>query len=229
MNNISLIYEKIGYEFTNPELLKNALTHSSYANENGCSDNERLEFLGDSILSVIVSDKLFGLYKRTNEGLLSKMRASLVCEQSLELIARKISLGELIYLGKGEERTGGRTRASVISDAFEALIAAIYLDSGLENARAWVLGLMDDEIKKIGNDKYFGDFKTQLQEILQSEGKPRAEYIVISETGKEHMKEFVVAATLMGEEIGRGTGLSKKEAEQKAAHAAVSRLTNEAL
>ena len=229
MDNISLICEKIGYRFKNPDLLRNALTHSSYANEHGCCDNERLEFLGDSVLSVIISDKLFGVYKSINEGLLSKMRACLVCEQSLELIARKISLGDLIYLGKGEERTGGRKRASVISDAFEALIAAIYLDSGLDVARQWVLGLMDEEIKKVGNDKYFGDFKTQLQEFLQSKGKPRAEYTVLSETGKEHMKEFAVAATLMGKEIGRGTGGSKKEAEQKAAQAAVSRLKNEAL
>ncbi len=229
MDNLKQIYEKIGYEFSDSALLQNALTHSSYANEHGCADNERLEFLGDSVLSVIVSDRLYNLYKNTNEGILSKMRARLVCEQSLELIARKISLGELIFLGKGEERTGGRTRASVISDAFEALIAAIYLDSGIESAREWVLKLMGDEITKVGDDKYFGDFKTQLQEILQSKGKPRAEYIVISETGKEHMKEFSVSAMLLGEEIGRGTGSSKKEAEQKAAKAAVSRFTNEAL
>ncbi|MBQ7974103.1 MAG: ribonuclease III [Clostridia bacterium] len=229
MDNLSLIYEKIGYEFINPALLERALTHSSYANEHGCPDNERLEFLGDTVLSVIVSHKLYELYESTNEGLLSKMRARLVCEQSLELIARKISLGELILLGKGEERTGGRSRASVVSDAFEALIAAIYLDSGIEKVRAWVLSLMNEEIKKVGNDKYFGDFKTQLQEILQSKGKPRAEYLVISETGKEHMKEFVVSAVLMGAEIGRGTGSSKKEAEQKAAKAAVSRLSDEAL
>ncbi len=229
MDNLKLIYEKIGYEFSDPGLLQNALTHSSYANEHGCSDNERLEFLGDSVLSVIISDKLFGLYGNTNEGILSKMRARLVCEQSLEDIARKISLGELIFLGKGEERTGGRTRASVISDAFEALIAAIYLDSNLDIAREWVLNLMNNEIKKIGNDRYFGDFKTQLQEILQSKGKPRAEYVVISETGKEHMKEFSVSAILNGKEIGRGSGTSKKEAEQKAAKAAVNRLANEAL
>lgn len=229
MDNLKQIYEKIGYEFSSPSLVKNALTHSSYANEHGCADNERLEFLGDSVLSVIVSDRLYKLYKNTNEGILSKMRASLVCEQSLERVARKICLGELILLGKGEERTGGRTRASVVSDAFEALIAAIYLDSGIESAREWVLNLMDDEITKAGNDKFFGDFKTQLQEILQSKGKPRAEYIVISETGKDHMKEFSVSAMLSGKEIGRGVGSSKKEAEQKAAKAAVGRLTNEAL
>ena len=229
MDNLDVIYKKIGYTFKNPQYLKQALTHSSYANEHNCGDNERLEFLGDSVLSVIVSDRLYNLYGTTNEGLLSKMRASLVCEQSLELVARKISLGDLVFLGKGEERTGGRKRPSVISDAFEAVIAAIYLDSNLETARAWVLNLMEDEIQKVNRDKYFGDHKTKLQEYLQGKCGVRAEYVVVSEVGQEHMKEFSVAALLNGSEIGRGTGSSKKEAEQKAAQAAMEYLNNEAL
>lgn len=229
MENYNLVYKKIGYTFKNPQLLDRALTHSSYANEHNCGDNERLEFLGDSVLSVIVSNRLYGLYSNTNEGILSKMRASLVCEQSLEVIARKISLGELIKLGNGEERTGGRKRASVISDAFEALIAAIYLDSGFETVGNWVLNLMDDEIKNANKDKYFGDFKTRLQELLQSKGRPRAEYVVVGESGKEHLKEFVVSAMLEGKEIGHGIGASKKEAEQKAAKAALKEFSNETL
>ncbi len=223
------IYEKIGYVFKNPQLLERALTHSSYANENNCRDNERLEFFGDSILSVIVSEKLFKMFDSTDEGGLSKMRASLVCEQSLEKIARKIDLGSLIRLGKGEERTGGRKRPSVISDAFEALIAAIYLDSGMESAKNWVLNIMAEEISSVRSDSCLGDYKTHLQEILQSRGCGKIEYAVLSEDGADHMKKFVVSVSYNGKELGRGDGGSKKEAEQNAARAAVARIENEAL
>ena len=223
------IYNKIGYVFKNEKLLERALTHSSYANENGCADNERLEFLGDSILSIIISEKLFKMFDRTDEGGLSKMRASLVCEQSLERIARKIDLGNLIRLGKGEERTGGRKRPSVISDAFEAVIAAIYLDSGMESAKKWVLDIMEDEISSISKDSCYGDFKTHLQEILQSSGTSKIEYVVLSEDGADHMKKFVVSVICNGKKLGTGQGSSKKEAEQKAAKAAVERIENETL
>ena len=216
------IYEKIGYVFKNPQLLERALTHSSYANENNCRDNERLEFFGDSILSVIVSEKLFKMFDSTDEGGLSKMRASLVCEQSLEKIARKIDLGSLIRLGKGEERTGGRKRPSVI-------IAAIYLDSGMESAKNWVLNIMAEEISSVRSDSCLGDYKTHLQEILQSRGYGKIEYAVLSEDGADHMKKFVVSVSYNGKELGRGDGGSKKEAEQNAARAAVARIENEAL
>ena len=223
------IYEKIGYTFKNPKLLERALTHSSYANENNCRDNERLEFFGDSILSVIVSEKLFKMFDSTDEGGLSKMRASLVCEQSLEKIAHKIDLGSLIRLGKGEERTGGRKRPSVVSDAFEALIAAIYLDSGMESAKAWVLNIMAEEISSVRSDGFLGDYKTHLQEVLQSKGYGKIEYTVLSEDGADHMKKFVVSVAFNGKELGKGEGGSKKEAEQNAARAAISRIENEAL
>lgn len=223
------IYEKIGYVFKNPKLLERALTHSSYANENNCRDNERLEFFGDSILSIIISEKLFKMFDSTDEGGLSKMRASLVCEQSLEKIARKIELGSLIRLGKGEERTGGRKRPSVISDAFEALIAAIYLDSGMESAKSWVLNIMAEEISSVRNDGCMGDYKTHLQEILQSRSYGKIEYTVLSEDGADHMKKFVVSVSFNGKELGKGVGGSKKEAEQNAARAAVARIENEAL
>ncbi len=228
-NKMNDIYNKIGYTFKNEKLMERALTHSSYANENKCHDNERLEFFGDSILSVIVSEKLFKMFDSTDEGGLSKMRASLVCEQSLEKIARKIDLGNLIRLGKGEERTGGRKRPSVVSDAFEALIAAIYLDGGMEKAKEWVLNIMDDEISSIRNDNCFGDYKTHLQEILQSKGASNIEYNVLSEDGADHMKKFVVSVICNGKELGRGSGSSKKEAEQNAAKSAVKRIENEAL
>ena len=229
MDNIEIISRNIGYTFKNPQLLKRALTHSSYANEKGCRDNERLEFLGDSVLGLIISESLFKKHENTDEGGLSKMRASLVCEQSLEFVARKIDLGNLILLGKGEERTGGRQRASVISDAFEALIAAIYLDSDLETVRAWVLSIMDKEIKRLHEDKYFGDYKTKLQETLQRTGACKISYNVIEEKGQDHMKEFLVAVYVDGTKVGEGSGFSKKEAEQKAAQKALSEIANEAL
>ena len=229
MNNLDLIYKKIGYTFKNPELLKRALTHSSYANEKGCRDNERLEFLGDSVLGIIISENIFRQHENTDEGGLSKMRASIVCEQTLEIVARKIELGDLILLGKGEERTGGRHRASVIADAFEALIAAIYLDSDLETARQWVLGMMKDQISNIHKDKYFGDFKTRLQEMVQGSGSSKITYSVLGETGLDHMKEFTVAVYINGNKKGVGVGFSKKEAEQRAAESAVRELSNETL
>lgn len=229
MNNFEIICEKIGYTFKNPQLLMRALTHSSYANEKGCRDNERLEFMGDSVLGLIITESLFKKHENTDEGVLSKMRASLVCEQSLELVARKIDLGNLILLGKGEERTGGRQRASVVSDAFEALIAAIYLDSDLDTVRAWVLDIMDSHIKSMNDDKYFGDYKTKLQEIVQKNGVSKISYNIIDQRGQDHMKEFVVAVYVDGKKIGIGKGMSKKEAEQKAAQMALSEITDETL
>ncbi len=225
MENFDSVYKQIGYSFKDSKLLRRALTHSSYANENGCRDNERLEFLGDSVLGIIITEVLYKKYENSDEGGLSKMRASLVCEQSLEEIARTIELGNLIYLGKGEERTGGRNRASVVSDAFEALIAAIYLDSDMETVRKWVLNIMGDKIVHLRSDEYFGDYKTRLQEIVQSSGMSRIVYSVVDEQGQDHMKQFTVSVTVGGKELGRGKGFSKKEAEQKAAHAAVGRLT----
>lgn len=229
MANLEAIQEKIGYSFKNTALLERAITHSSYANEMMCEDNERLEFLGDSVLSLVISDKLFHKFGHIDEGRLSKMRAALVCEQSLDQIAKKIDLGNIIKLGRGEDITGGRKRSSVISDAFEALIAAIYLDSGIRSATKWINNLMKDEIAAVEYQKYFGDYKTQLQEILQSRDKKRVSYVVLAESGKDHMKEFIIAAMVEDVEVGRGVGSSKKEAEQQAAGIAVRKLLNEAL
>jgi len=229
MKNIEVIQEKIGYEFKNPMLLESAITHSSYANENHCENNERLEFLGDSILSLIVSDCLFKKYGHINEGRLSKIRASLVCEQSLADIATKIDLGNIIRLGKGEEKTGGRSRASIVSDAFEALIAAIYLDSGIRSVTKWLMKLIKPEIEAAEQKRNFGDFKTRLQENVQKHGHSKVSYEVVEEKGSEHVKVFVMSAVINGKVAGYGEGLNKKEAEQKAAKMALKTLYNETL
>ena len=161
------VQEKIGYTFKNVNLLETALTHSSYANECKKENNERLEFLGDSVLSVIISDYIFRRLPNVDEGWLSKYRATLVCEQSLNEISKKISLSKFILLGKGEEMTGGRQRASIVSDAFEAVLAAIYLDGGMETARKWVIDLMRDSINEVVTGHGYADYKTMLQEALQ--------------------------------------------------------------
>ena len=216
--------KKIGYKFKNEGLLKIALTHSSYANENHTRDNERLEFLGDSVLSIIISDYIFKRMQDVDEGDLTKFRATLVCEQSLASVAEKIHLNELVFLGSGEERTGGRRRPSIISDAFEAVLAAIYLDSGIEKAREWLLGLMTDRIEKVLAGEYYSDYKTTLQEIVQKNGKGIVSYVTVSETGKEHNKQFTVKVVINGEPKHTGVGHSKKEAEQAAAKAALAEL-----
>lgn len=211
--------KKIGYEFKDKALLKRALTHSSYANEKGTGlDNERLEFLGDSVLGFITAEYLFEHYKDKAEGDLTKKRAYAVCEKTLFGYAEKIGLGDMILLGKGEERTGGRQRPSVVSDAFEAVIAAIYLDGGIENAKKFVLPFIEiaSEAKPV-----FKDYKSTLQEILQQNPTEKFEYIVVGESGPDHNKEFIVEVHLNSNVIGTGRGSSKKRAEQEAARSAL--------
>lgn len=211
--------KKIGYEFKDKKLLERARTHSSYANETGTGlDNERLEFLGDSVLGFITAEYLFEQYKDKQEGELTKKRAYAVCEKTLFGYAEKIGLGDKVLLGKGEERTGGRHRPSVISDAFEALIAAIYLDGGIEEARRFVLPFVEvaTETRPV-----FKDYKSTLQEVLQQNPTEKFEYIVVGESGPDHNKEFVVEVHLNSNVIGRGKGSSKKRAEQEAAKSAL--------
>lgn len=224
MENVQKI---IGHTYKNEKLLKTALTHSSYANERRIKDNERLEFLGDSVLSIIISDFIYKESENTAEGDLTKIRASLVCEQSLAEVAKKISLGDLILLGKGEERTGGRNRASIISDAFEAVLASIYLDAGMTVAREWLLNLMKDEIEEVLAGKRYGDYKTMLQERVQHGHIGRVTYEVINEYGKDHLKTFEVQVLIDGLPKTKGKGRSKKEAEQMAAQLALKELDNE--
>ena len=228
MKNIEEFEEIIGYRFKNKELLEQALSHSSYANEkkrHGGS-NERLEFLGDSVLSIVVSDYL---YKNINvpEGDLTKMRASLVCEKSLFVFAKEIHLGEFILLGKGEENTGGRERPSILSDAFEAVIAAIYLNGGIEPAAKHILRFMPEDIKRT-KKPVLSDFKTLLQEVVQKNPEEKVEYVLIGEEGPDHNKRFVVEVCLNSQVIGKGKGRSKKEAEQLAAKEALELMGYEA-
>ena len=215
------LQDRIGYRFRDPSLLERALTHSSYANE--CKQktecNERMEFLGDAVLSIIVADHIFHKFHLA-EGDLTKIRASLVCEKSLFEFARKIDLGSELLLGHGEEQTGGRERPSVVSDAFEALIAAIYLDGGLEKAAQFVLPFVEEDL---GHEEApFVDYKTRLQEIIQKNPEERVEYVLVSAQGPDHDKKFVVEVPLNSNVIGRGVSRSKKGAEQAAAQEALS-------
>jgi len=211
--------KKIGYKFKNEGLLETALTHSSYANENKLSyNNERLEFLGDSVLGFITADYLYNSFGKVREGELTKIKAFLVCESSLFGFAKEIGLGEYILLGRGEEQTGGSERPSVVSDAFEAVIAAVFLDGGIKVARSFVLGFIVPAIEKRDVDE---DYKTMLQELIQKERGNSVRYELIAETGPDHDKVFTAAVILNGKVVGEGSGKSKKEAQQSAAKAAL--------
>lgn len=208
----------IGYTFKNPSLLSHALTHSSYANEKHWDKtkcNERLEYLGDAVLELLSSDFLFKNYPTMPEGEMTKLRASLVCEPTLAFCAEEISLGEYLLLGKGEDLTGGRKRPSVVSDAMEALIGAIYLDGGLANAKEFVHRFILNDIE---HKQLFYDSKTILQEMVQAEFKDGLVYELLKEEGPDHNKSFEVCVKIGGRELGRGTGRTKKAAEQVAAY-----------
>ncbi|MDD3429246.1 MAG: ribonuclease III [Oscillospiraceae bacterium] len=207
------LQDKINYHFEHLALLQTALTHTSFANESkkGATHNERLEFLGDSVLSIIVSEYLFANNKKLPEGELTRIRASLVCENSLFGFAQKINLGQYMRLGRGEENNGGRSRPAILADAFEALIAAIYLDGGIEKARAFILPFV--KAAHTTND----DYKTKLQEVVQQNPEERLRYVVVDEQGPDHDKSFTVQVMLNSNVIGTGKGHSKKQAEQMAA------------
>lgn len=222
MEKIEKFEEIIDYRFKNKKLIEQALSHSSYANErkrpNG--SNERLEFLGDSVLSIVVSDYLYKHLTSVAEGELTKLRASLVCEKSLHVFAKEIDLGEYLLLGKGEENTGGRERPSILADAFEAVIAAIYLDGGMEAAAKHILRFIPKDVEHC-RKPVFSDFKTVLQEVVQKNPEEKVEYVLIGEEGPDHNKRFVVEVCLNSQVIGKGKGRSKKEAEQLAAKEAL--------
>jgi ribonuclease-3 len=220
--NLKDFQKKINYQFKNEKLLYEALSHSSFANENKKTrnSNERLEFLGDSVLSIVVSDYIFEHFKHLPEGELTKLRASLVCEKALFEFSKKIELGKYIFLGKGEEMTGGRERASIVADAMEAVIAAIYLDGGIEFARKHIMSFLPDDITPKHN-VVFHDYKTILQEIIQRNPEEKIEYFLKEESGPDHDKKFTVQVLLNSNVIGEGTGRSKKNAEQCAAREAL--------
>ena len=208
----------IGYRFHNISLLQNALAHSSYANErwhNSLMSNERLEFLGDSILGMLVADHLYRNFPNRPEGELTRMRADMVCERALAVVAGQIGLGGHMLLGKGEEATGGRKRPSILADAFAAVIGAIFLDGGMDNAKKFVRRFLDDAHLSLK------DYKTLLQEIIQKNPGERLSYVVTGESGPDHNKVFNVEVHLNSNVIGKGTGKSKKQAEQAAAKEAL--------
>lgn len=222
--NIAAFEEKIGYCFEKKSLIEQALTHSSYANERKIRktpDNERLEFLGDAVLELVSSEAIFKENPEMSEGEMSKLRASLVCEPALAYCARQLSFGGHILLGKGEAATGGAERDSILSDAVEAVIGAIYLDSGFTNAKEFILKhvLNDIEAKKL-----FYDSKTILQEMVQAKGQGKVQYETVSETGPDHSKTFVVKAVSVDGIVTMGEGKTKKAAEQEAAYKALRQL-----
>lgn len=212
--------KKIGYEFRDKELLRLALTHSSYANEKSAKqDNERLEFLGDSVLGFVTAEYLFSTLSERPEGELTKLRANAVCEKSLAVFANDIDLGDYILLGKGEIMTGGRERPSILSDAFESVIAAIYLDGGMDEAKKFILRFVSKSTK----DTYQAtDYKTLLQEVIQKNPDEHLTYRLAAESGPDHNKTFTVEVYLNSNCIGTGDGHSKKKAEQAAAREALS-------
>ena len=217
-NKLKELEEKISYHFQDKHLLAQALTHSSYANEHHMgrlNSNERLEFLGDAVLELTTSEYLFENYPEMPEGDMTKTRASLVCEPTLAFCAQEIDLGGFLLLGKGEDATGGRGRDSVVSDAMEALIGAIYLDGGFANAKEFIHRFILNDME---HKKLFYDSKTILQEIVQGHTDETLTYVLLKEEGPDHNKSFEVSAMLDGQEIGRGIGRTKKSAEQRAAY-----------
>ena len=224
----SELEQKIKYSFKNKSLLVNALTHSSYSNEQKakCADiisNERLEFLGDAILQIVISEYLYMNFPKNNEGFLTKTRQGIVCESTLAKVARKIKLGDYLYLGKGDSLNNGKNRDSVLADALEAVFAAVFVDSaenGMNNARRIIHGLMNEELRECHN-RLSLDYKTRLQQLVQQGGNEMLDYEVTSESGPAHERVFEVNAKINSNVVGKGKGHTKREAEQKAAHEAL--------
>ncbi len=215
--------KKLEYRFRDAALLQTALTHSSYANEHRCASNERLEFVGDSVLGMVTASHLYQRFPDLPEGKMTKLRAELVCEQSLREVAERLELGRYLRLGRGEEGTGGRHRPSILADCVEAVIAAIYIDGGMEPAQrlidVYILSKLDHE-----GTAQLRDWKTQLQELIQRQPGRALTYSMLSESGPDHMKCFQAAVSCDGSVIGTGEGKTKKEAEQMAARAALEAL-----
>jgi ribonuclease-3 len=222
--NIIRLKEKLNINWNDEGLLRQALTHGSHTYENKVQelqDNQRLEFLGDAVLELIISNYLYHLYPESSEGELTRLRSALVCEPSLAKAARDLSLGNCLLMGKGEERSGGRNRPSILADAFEALLGAIFLDQGLAQADEAALTFLKQVIDDVLGGRAERDYKTELQELLQQKAHDPVSYIIISEKGPDHNKVFTAGVVYHNREIGRGAGHSKKEAEQQAARQAL--------
>jgi len=223
---LAQLQTKLGYKFKDPALLQAALTHSSYANENRKSRmpcNERLEFLGDSVLGMTVAALIYKKKPNMPEGQMTRLRAELVCEKSLSAIAADFGLGGCLLLGRGEEKGGGRERPSILADALEAVLAAIYLDGGLKSATKLIRGFFAKRLDRIGAS--ITDYKTALQELIQEKHGQSLSYHTIDESGPDHLKSFTVEVRLNDRTVGLGTGKSKKEAEQTAARSALGEIS----
>lgn len=227
MDTLHQLEEKLDYHFHDPALLRGALYHSSYANEHrnlGIRSNERLEFLGDAVLGFVSAEFLYGKHPDLPEGELTRIRAALVCEESLYEVAKTLHLGEWLMLGRGEESGGGRQRPSILADAVEAVLAAVYLDGGIDKARALIHRILLNKEQEEVVESRRRDCKTELQELVQRKPNQVLHYELVSESGPDHAKEFAVAVSLNGQVVGLGSGHSKKEAEQSAARAALEHL-----
>ena len=222
--NISEFYECLGYEFKNENLITEALTHKSYTRE---YNNERLEFLGDAVLDLVVGEFLFNEFKDSEEGTLSKLRAALVNENSFTKLANEIRLGEFIYISPAEEHNNGRNKSSILSNAFEAVMGAMYLEAGLEKVRDITLDLIFKVYKKIDPDKLLKDYKTTLQEITQAHFGCTPDYVLLSSTGPDHKKEFEIGVIINEKLYSKAKGHSKKVAQQNAAKDAIAKLKKE--
>ncbi len=220
-NKLSLLEKNIGYKFKNIDLLKNALTHTSYANEHKINSNEKLEFLGDSILEFISSKYIFNNYPKLKEGEMTKVRATVVCEESLYKIAKKHNFSDFLFVGKSEQLHQGNRKVAIMADSVEAVIAAMYFDGGLENVEKFIVENLKDEIEIATKNVGIKDHKTVLQEKLQEHGNVEIKYEIISETGPDHNKTFVAQVKLNGKVLADGTGKTKKQAEQEAARKAL--------
>lgn len=216
------LQKKLNYCFVDTSLLTTALTHSSYANERSCQSYERLEFVGDSVLGMVTAEHLYALFPNMTEGKMTRLRAELVCEQSLWHVAQKLELGSLLKLGKGEEISGGRQRVSILADCVESIIAALYLDGGMSIAKRFIMeNILNDVDEESAHSAFGSDYKTELQELVQRDSTNKLTYVQTGESGPDHMKVFVFDALVNGVSVGRGEGHTKKEAEQNAAKAAL--------
>lgn len=227
MKEVEELLKTIGYNFNNRELLKNSLTHSSYSSEHKLDysfNNERLEFIGDAYVDAAIGAELFRIMKDAPEGVLSKNRADVVREESLADVARGINLGDYIYLGRGEDATGGRQKDSILADTFEALVGAIIIDGGYDAGKEVILRLLKEKIELAVEGKLRQDYKTILQEKLQEKGNTiKMKYSIVSESGPDHNKTFTIDVIVNNDVLGRGTGKSKAKAEQAAARDALSK------
>lgn len=214
--NMDALQQKLGYVFRDPELARTALTHSSYANEHHCPSNERLEFVGDSVLGMVVADSLYRQFPEFTEGQMTRQRADLVCESGLWDVAQRVGLGAFLRLGRGEDLSGGRTRHSILADCVEAIIAAIYLDGGIDSAREFICTHI---LSKLQNNTatLMRDYKTELQELVQQQPGGSVSYTLTDESGPDHAKVFTTTVSFGGKTAGIGEGHTKKEAEQMAA------------